>query len=220
MDTLSGGGGGIKSIPQLRKAFEHMQEVAKELVQGPIDKDTIRKFSQAWHAAFGKQIDADQAEAYLKNLKSMGVSPKSRTAKRRMRGGAAPLGAAPLDHQMGPGIYGVYGNFPAYVAGGFDVGVPRISQLEGWGRVDTTPQVPADIGSNRVSGGGGGRASGASRKGKSKTRKLRPKKVRGGSQWIMSTNPTSVVADGVAYWRGQGLPPSPSPLDQSSRLVI
>lgn len=219
MEEYSGSGGaGILSIPQLRKAFEHIQEKAIEYAQGAIDKKSIDSFMSEWKRAFGKSITEESAKTYLEHIKEMKLT-KKRTLKastRKQRGGAAPL-----DYQTAPGIYGTYGNFPAYVASGFEVGVPRISQLEGWGRVDTTPIVPRDIGSgmiNPLKGGGKRRSTGAT-----KTRRLRPRRSRGmkgGDRILLSTNPTSVIADGVSYWRGQSLPPSPSPIDQGPRLII
>jgi hypothetical protein len=239
MDTLSGGGSaGIKSIPELRRAFEHIQEKTEELISGggAVSSDAISAFRGAWQAEFGKQITDESAKSYLEHMTSMrGPIGKKRTMRSRSRKQSG--GMAPLDHQTTPGVYGVYGNFPAYVSSGFDVGVPRISQLEGWGRVDTTPQVPVDIGSNRVSGGGkqaGGKqasnkqtsskqtsnkqAGGKTKK--TKTRKLKVRKLSGGSKFIMATNPSTVIADGVSYWQGSSLPPSPSPLDVGPRLKL
>jgi hypothetical protein len=222
MDTLSGGGSaGIKSIPELRRAFEHIQEKTEELISGGsvISSDAIAAFRSAWQAQFGKQITEESAKSYLEHMTSMrGPIGKKRTMRSRSsrsssRNRKQSGGMAPLDHQTTPGVYGVYGNFPAYVSSGFDVGVPRISQLEGWGRIDTTPQVPLDIGSNKVSGGG-------KAKPRQKTRKLKTRKVRGGGKFIMATNPSSVIADGVSYWQGSSLPPSPSSLDVGPRLKL
>ena len=224
MEEYSGSGGGIMSIPALRKAFENIQEKAIELSSKSIDTGSIKEFTHIWAKEFGKPITDESAKTYLEHIKEMGLS-KKRTIKgatRKQRGGEQRGGAAPLDHQTAPGIYGTYGNFLPYVAGGFEVGVPRISQLEGWGRVDTTPQVPRDIGEGALNPlkGGGKRGNGK----RNKTRRLKPRsgnrRQKGGDRILLSTNPTTVVADGVSYWKGQSLPPSPSPLDHGPRLIL
>lgn len=226
MEEYSGFGGsssGILSIPTLRKAFGNIQNKAIELASGPIHNDAVKEFMSDWQREFRKSITEESAKTYLEHIKAMGLT-KKRTLKapilnattRKQKGGAAPL-----DHQTTPGVYGVYGNFPAYIASGFDVGVPRISQLEGWGRVDTTPSVPRDIGSGMINPLKGGAKRVAK---KTITRRLRPRrgnrKQKGGDRILLATNPTSVVADGVSYWKGQSLPPSPSPLDHGPRLII
>lgn len=229
MDTLSGGGSaGIKSIPELRRAFEHIQEKTEELISGDgaISSDAISAFKSVWQAQFGKPITDESAKSYLEHMKNTrGPMQKKRTMRGRSRKQSG--GMAPLDHQTTPGVYGVYGSFPAYVSGGFDVGVPRISQLEGLGRVDTTPAVPIGIGSNKVSGGGKQASSkqasskqASNKTKKTKTRKLKARKLSGGSKFIMATNPSTVIADGVSYWQGSSLPPSPSPLDVGPRLKL
>lgn len=222
MEEYSGFGGsssGILSIPALRKAFETIQGKAIDLASGTIDNKAVKEFMGDWQQEFRKSISEESAKTYLEHIKAMGLT-KKRTLKtastRKQRGGAAPL-----DHQTAPGVYGTYGNFPAYVASGFEVGVPRISQLEGWGRVDTTPLVSRDIGSGMINplNGGGKRAAK-----KTTTRRLKPRrgnrKQKGGDRILLSTNPTTVIADGVSYWKGQSLPPSPSPLDHGPRLIL
>jgi hypothetical protein len=221
MEEYSGFGGsssGILSIPALRKAFENIQGKAIDLASGSIDDKAVKEFMSDWQREFRKSISEESAKTYLEHIKAMGLT-KKRTLKtastRKQRGGAAPL-----DYQTAPGVYGTYGNFPAYVASGFEVGVPRISQLEGWGRVDTTPLVSRDIGSGMINplNGGGKRVA------KKTTRRLKPRrgnrKQKGGDRILLSTNPTTVVADGVSYWKGLSLPPSPSPLDHGPRLIL
>ncbi len=238
-DSSSGGSRSLLSIPQLRKAFESVQAVAHDLTKdGKLNKDAVSEFTKIWHKEFGKPISAESAEEYLKHLQSMGpvsLSSKSgssgSTRKRTLKGGASPIAAtaAPLDYKTEPGVYGTYGNFPAYVSGGFEVGVPRISQLEGWGRVDTTPLVSTTIGSNQAGGSvstgveqttGGGHTGGRKKRAPNKTRRLRPGRRRGGGQLVLNTNPTSVLKDAVSYWHGQALPPSPAAVDMGPRLVI
>lgn len=228
--NTSGGGSGIMSIPQLRRAFEHVQATAHKLIGGSnkLSKEAVSEFVKAWSAEFGRPLSPAAAESYLEHLQSMGPvslsASKSQTRKRTLKGGASPVAAAaaPLDYKTEPGVYGTYGNFPAYVSGGFEVGVPRISQLEGWGHIDTTPRVPETIGSNQA---GGSRTSSSEPQGRkkraaNKTRRLTAGRKKGGGQLILNTNPTSVFKDGVSYWHGQALPASPSPIDVGPRLVL
>lgn len=64
---------------------------------------------------FHRSVNDKAADAYIQF-----ESKKAKKGKktRRMRGGAA-LGGAPLDYSTRPGIYGVYGEFPEYISGGF-----------------------------------------------------------------------------------------------------
>jgi hypothetical protein len=227
-NTFHGGNRAIMGIPQLRRAFEHVQATAHKLIASKkLSKESIDEFISVWHKEFGKPLTADSAKSYLEHLQSMGpvssTATKANTRKRTLKGGAAPIAAtaAPLDYKTEPGVYGTYGNFPAYVSGGFEVGVPRISQLEGWGRIDTTPLVSAGIGSNQA-GGSINTTSVAPRKKRSanKTRRLNPGRRRGGGHLILPTNPPSVIGDAVSYWHGQTLPPSPAAVDVGPRLVL
>ncbi len=225
--TSGGASRSIMGIPQLRRAFEHVQDVAHKLIASKnLSKESINEFIKVWHSEFGKPLTAESAKSYLEHLQSMGPvslsAKKSTTRKRTLKGGAAPIAvtAAPLDYKTEPGVYGTYGNFPAYISGGFEVGVPRISQLEGWGRVDTSPAIPADIGSNQAGGGSASASSNRKKRAPNKTRRLNAGRRRGGGQLILNTNPTSVIKDGISYWHGQSLPPSPVAVDVGPRLVL
>jgi hypothetical protein len=107
--------GSMMTIPQLRKAFDHMESFTLSLVQRVSDpKKRRRAFQEEWMKTFHRAVDDKAADAYIQF-----ESKKSKKAtKRRQRGGAA-LGGAPLDYSTRPGIYGVYGEFPQYISGGF-----------------------------------------------------------------------------------------------------
>jgi hypothetical protein len=124
------------SIPQLRRAFEHMDKFR--------DLETFRK---EWKKTFGKDVSKSAAEDYLKFVS---------TSKGKQSGGMAPL-----DYQVRPGAELPYGSFPEYVSGGFGfankMSIPEMCGKESW------PGVPAGMGSNLV-GGSPLRAKGRSKK--------------------------------------------------------
>lgn len=225
------GSSGILSIPELREAYEHVERVARNLTHGggAVSAESVETFREAWDEAFGKPITAQDAGAYLNFVAAgpattvPGNQKGSRNGKTRkltrQRGGMAPL-----DYQTRAGIDGVYGNFPPYVSRGFEVGVPQISQQTLCGKVDTTPQVTEMIGSNKpLQNGGGGGAVAKSKNNGRTTRSRRANRrtnsrtnrrtLKGGSNLILSTNPTSVIQDMSRAWHGQILPLSPSPVD-------
>lgn len=112
----------VLTIPQLRKAFDHMDTVVEGLRKTAHHSfsDAVVKYREEWHKTFKRDLSPADAAAYLKfryGLKS------SKTRRSKMRGGAvAPLMAsgAPLDYQTRAGVSGVYGNFPTYQTQGLD----------------------------------------------------------------------------------------------------
>ncbi len=217
--------GGARTIPELREAFERIEIFAKDLIQkGGSMKTMGRDLAAEWKAVFGRKIDGPAAEEYLKFIggetapvATSAPAPKNKTRKaRKMKGGAAaaPIAGAPLDYQTRPGIDGPHGNFPPYVDGGFGVGVPAISQ-----NYIMTPKALVTI----DAGDGGNRPlqTGGAKK-KTAKRKLRGgaarRTLRGGSKFILSAAPTTVLQDAVTAWRGQTLPTSPDPSSTAFRL--
>jgi hypothetical protein len=112
----------VLTIPQLRKAFDHMDTVVEGLrkTANHSFSDAVVKYKEEWHKTFKRDLSPADAAAYLKfryGLKS------SKTRRSKMRGGAmASLSAsgAPLDYQTRAGVSGVYGNFPTYQTQGLD----------------------------------------------------------------------------------------------------
>ena len=190
----------IQTIPQLRRAFDHIEGIAKQGV-------TLEKFQDEWRKVFSHEIDGEAAQSFLRFH-----SKKNKTKKAKQSGGAAPLAGAPLDYTTRPGTYETpYGSFLEYISSGFnfydkintDSFVPTQC-----GKENITPQLAANMGSNKVGGG--------------KTRR----RQRGGAfpslaelatalsfRPIPSTSPTSVLQDAQTAFKGQELPPSPSPAD-------
>ena len=108
----------ILTIPELRKAFDHMDTVVESLrkVSKQSFSDAVIIYREEWRKTFKRDISPADASAYLKfrfNTKG------AKTRRTKMRGGA-PLGGAPLGYSMAPGVQGVYGNFPSYQTQGLD----------------------------------------------------------------------------------------------------
>jgi hypothetical protein len=205
------------TIPELKRSFDALEgHVASILHSTASQPQRVKKFQVAWRKIFGRPVDAAAAEAYLQ-VKSRRTPKKTRKAQ---RGGAA-LSGAPLDHQTGPGIYGPHGVFPPYVASGlsFYDTVNQIGQFRGCGIEDSTPRIPADLGSNafsKLSGGGGGSSKKASQRGGSflgdafSSIMGRP---------IPPSAPPSVLSDVQQAWLGRPLGPSPAPEDNPLKYV-
>ena len=111
----------IQTIPQLRKAFDHMENVVERLRKSkqPVS-DCVSVYRNEWHKTFKRDLSPAEATSYLKFR--FGVKgTRAVTRRSRMRGGSvAALAGAPLEYQTGPGVSGVYGNFPTYQTSGFD----------------------------------------------------------------------------------------------------
>jgi hypothetical protein len=198
---------GILTIPQLRKAFDHMESFTGSLVKRTRDPVQRRKaFQKEWAKVFYRNVNDASADAYLQ------FEAKKHGTRGKQRGGAA-LEGAPLDYSTRPGIAGVYGVFPAYVSSGFDFynDINMEGPTAGCGVENTTPKVPISIGSNEVQKGG-----------KTRSRKTR-KAHRGGGIFtdligsltyrpIAASVPTSVAYDAQMMMKGQtsGVNPSPN----------
>ena len=108
----------ILTIPQLRKAFDHMDTVVESLrkVSKHSFSDAVITYREEWRKTFKRDLSPADASAYLKfrfGIKS-GMTRRART-----RGGAH-LAGAPLDYSLRPGVNGTYGNFPSYQTEGLD----------------------------------------------------------------------------------------------------
>ena len=211
------------TIPQLRKAFDHVQIIAKDIAAGSINDTSVSQFMQEWRKTFGKSLREKEAREYLEHMKQMNPSGKKRTIskatrKSHQRGGGGPIGGAPIDNQTQPGVYGEYGKFLPYVTGGFGVGVPTPSQLRP-AIPDPSMEISNDVGNGAILKGGsrsrrGSRKQHSKRKHKNNTRR----QMKGGSNFVLSTVPTSVIQDMKIAWRGQPQEMSPSPVDMGHRL--
>lgn len=89
------------TIPELRKAFEHIERIVKKGC-------TTDEFRKEWKKAFGKNISEEAAQDYLDFVK----------VDKQSGGGSLTLSPAPLGYDLrAAGDF--KGSFPEYVAGGF-----------------------------------------------------------------------------------------------------
>lgn len=113
----------VLTIPQLRKAFDHMDRVVEGLrkVAKHSFSDAVVAYREEWRKTFKRDLPPADAAAYLKFRYGM-KSTRSMTRRAKTRGGALglALAGAPLDYQTRAGVDGVYGNFPTYQTQGLD----------------------------------------------------------------------------------------------------
>ena len=111
----------VLTIPQLRKAFDHMDQVVEKLRNKSKHSfsDAVIQYRDEWRKVFKRDLPPADAAAYLKFRYGL-KSGKSKTRRSKTRGGANALAGATLDYQMRPGQVGVYGQFPSYQQEGLD----------------------------------------------------------------------------------------------------
>ena len=206
------------SIPQLRKAFDHMESFTLSLLRRESDAKKRRKaFQNEWMKTFHRSVDDKAADAYLQF-----ESKKMKKGKTKKQRGGAALGGAPLDYSTRPGIYGVYGEFPQYISGGFATmgnATNKMAIQEGCNSAAEAAKFQAPytgFGAPSLMSQNGGK----SRKLKAK-RSRKAKKLRGGAFPSMSefasaatfrpitpTAPPSMFYQNMMEWKGT--PPYPS----------
>jgi len=208
------------NIPELRRAFEHMEGWVLEN-----HNKGAAAFQEEWQKTFRKPVDRASAEAYIEHVLSENQhAKKGKQHKQHKQSGgmAAPLAGAPLDYTTRPGLYitpgvnqGSYAQVPAYVQSGF--WNPEVAQLYDPvpGQTVYPTRTPLGMGSNLVGG---------ARKSKKRSKQNKQNKQGGGS--LMSstldsihqlmfrpipamTPPPSVAMDAQTGMRGQALGPSP-----------
>ena len=190
----------VKTVQGLSETLDYMRKYAGELVKKDIPMSSkVKEFQVEWRKVFYRRLDAAAAESYLSFI--------TRLPQKKQGGGSMTQGA-PLNYEMQPGVYGVYGNFPAYQSSGLEAGLGfHNSQADLCGKVDTTPVGAFSTAFGSVSQNiVGGR----------KLRKSR-KAQRGGVALInsilqhpfSSSVPSSIAYDAMASWKG--LPASSSP---------
>jgi hypothetical protein len=220
----------VQTIPELRRAFEHIEEVGQRLCRLPQGK-AVAEFQKEWRKTFYRDLSKQAAEAYLDHVKKeQHASPQTKRKTRKLRGGASALGGAPLDYTLRPGINLVDGGVnensyavtPAYVDKGFWNPEPAISYDPVPGQTRYVTHVPAGMGSNAFPQAFGMKG------GKNKSKKANRKLRRGGaltfSQAIAGasldqafmrpfamSNPSSPPQDLTSFARGQQLGQSPDP---------
>ena len=207
---------GIASIPELRRAFEHIEEVIDRKVKQKVPKEEISKeLRKEWHGVFFKALDKKSADAYVEERMSQKGRRVTRRARRssRSKGGAQAIAGAPLDYMTRQGVYlapgqiptaqghlplssgapSAFGSYVQYVDKGFWNPEPGQSYDPVPGQ-PPWPVVPAGMGSNLVKGG-----KRALRRGGS----LQSVLAQIGARPIPSAVPAGVLQDGQDQWHGK-----------------
>ena len=182
----------VMTVPQLRKAFEKIDmETRKILAKHPINESSISEFQKTWKVTFHKNINSETAKSYLE-LQTKVKKQKGKKGTRKQRGGSAPV-----DYMLRPGLDGTHGSYLPYVSSGlsFYNSINNIAMDSDCGKVDITPQISADMGSNKFVGG-------SSQQG-----------MFGGQRMITSSVPPSLLQDVQDYSLSRPLGSSPSVLD-------
>jgi hypothetical protein len=123
----------VMTIPELRKAFERLDNETKKLLsKGPINDNLISEFQKIWKNIFYMSIDKSAVEAYLQIQKKT----NKKTRKSRMKGGSGPV-----DYMLRPGLDGTHGSYLPYVSKGLDFynSINNIAMDSDCGKVNTTP---------------------------------------------------------------------------------
>jgi hypothetical protein len=207
---------GITSIPELRRAFEHIEDVVDRKLKQKVPKEEISKeLRKEWHGVFFKTLDKKSADAYVEEQMSHKGRRVTRRAQRsrRSKGGAQPIAGAPLDYMTRQGVYlapgqiptaqghlplssgapSAYGSYVQYVDKGFWNPEPGQSYDPVPGQ-PPWPVVPAGMGSNLVKGGKRALRRGGSLRSNLTQMTTRP---------ISSSVPAGVLQDMQDSWYGK-----------------
>jgi hypothetical protein len=208
---------GIASIPELRRAFEHIEDVVDRKIKQKVPKEEISKeLRKEWHNVFFKALDKKSADAYVEErMAQKGRRVTRRARSSRSKGGAQAIAGAPLDYMTRQGIYlapgqiptaqghlplssgapSAYGSYVQYVDKGFWNPEPGQSYDPVPGQ-PAWPVVPAGMGSNAVKGGKRTLRKGGSLQSVLSQMTTRP---------ISSSVPAGVLQDAQDHWYGKQL---------------
>jgi len=148
----------VMTIPQLRKAFEHVETFVEIHSKKP-EKELVNLFQEEWKKTFKKEIEKKEAEAYVAH--ALEIIHQKHPKDRKHSGGAMALTGAPILQDTRPGLYispgvnqGSYAQVPAYVDKGF--WNPEIGRYYDPvpGQTHYPSDTPYGMGSNAYTGGG------------------------------------------------------------------
>jgi len=94
----------ILTIPQLRKAFDHMDHVVSKLEKTAKHSfsDAVVQYREEWRKTFKRDLPPADAAAYLKFRYGL-KSGSAKTRRNKTRGGSrVGVSGAPLDYQTRP----------------------------------------------------------------------------------------------------------------------
>lgn len=169
------------SVPELRRAFEHIDRFVDTKVMRLSEKEGVEAFRKEWKKTFG-QISEKAAKDYLHYMRS------TATSKKQKGGAVTVLSPAALGYDMRAGDSEGVPSVPPYMAGGF-MPPPADSQI-GPSRGAEFPLPAVNLGNNSFQKGG-----------KRKTRKQK-----GGALPSFGT----ALAEFVSRPFGMGAPPTSS----------
>jgi hypothetical protein len=215
----------VQTIPELRRAFEHIEQVGADLCKQPKAK-AIAAFQQEWKRTFYRELTKSAAEAYLDHVRS---EKKTKKTRRLRQGGGADMNmmGAPLDYQTRPGINLVqggvndnsYAQVPKYVDSGFWNPEKSFQYDPVAGQTRYVTQVPLGTGTNAYPAAFGMKGGKNGKNGKNGSKRNSGKQLRGGmfslQQAAMRMFPSSVTPNlgqnAISAWRGQPMGASPDP---------
>jgi hypothetical protein len=168
------------SVPELRRAFEHIDRFVDTKVMRLSEKEGVTAFRREWKKTFG-QISEKAAKDYLHYMRS--------TGKKQKGGAVTVLSPAALGYDMRAGEGGP--SVPPYVGGG--LALPADSQMTA-SRGAEFPLPAAQTGSNAWKPQAGGK------------RGRKTRRQRGGALPSFGT----ALAEFVSRPFGMAAPPTPS----------
>ncbi len=221
---------GIMTIPELKRAFEHVEEYVELHHTVPLNK-LVPMFQEEWKKTFYREVDKGSAKAYVQHaLKQLEHKPKK---ERRHYGGAIALTGAPLDYTPRPGLYvtpgvdqGSYAVVPKYVDSGFWNPEQGRDYDPVPGQTHYVTRTPEGMGSNAVHFGGS----------RNRTQKQRQQKQQKGGDflgdmWVAAKQaifnpqiamvpPPNPIDDGIRAFRGLPVGPSPDASQRGPNYIL
>lgn len=232
---------GIQTIPELRRSFEHIEKFVNEKIRADVPKEKlVKELRKEWFHVFVKELNKKSAEAFVDQRLEHCKSSRRHTL--RKKGGGA-LAGAPVNYSLRPGMYlapesipsngssitsfsdghyplsggesSVYGNLVKYVDKGFWNPQPGQSYDPVPGQ-SPWPNVPTDMGSNKVSMKGGNRRS-LRKKGGSTAGALLSQAFR---HPILSSSPPSFLQDIQDTSYGKQIGSSPDQIQRQPNYLL
>jgi len=214
----------MPSIAHIQSQLKEFDTSARKASQA---KDPETALQKAWKRIFSMNLDAASAKSFARYYREM------RSKSRSMRGGSN-LHPAPLNYQIFPGAnVQAYGNFPVEA----DTDPATIRDLDVYFQdsltkscgIDSSRQVPADMGSNKVGGRRSRRVNRKNRntykkqkKNRKSNRKSSRKLMRGGnmletlmSRPYLATVPSGILQTVGSTWNASPQEPSGSSVVQA-----
>ena len=212
----------VQTIPELRRAFEYIEEVGYDLARKPM-KTSIPAFQAEWKATFYRELEHDAAKAYLEHLKTLKSAPrtlKTRRLGKKMHGGTQqPIAGAPLDYTTRAGLYtpsaaippNSYAQVPAYIQSGFWNPEQSHSYDPVPGQTHYVTATPSGLGLNNYPDAFGAQKGGSKQHGSKQHRTSLKKQKQQQKQQQGGWNPIGVTAAALTQAFNRPIPSSAPP---------